>query len=75
MTAANIARVLGGKANGDGYLCRCPVPSHGKGRGDHSPSLSVRDGNTALLVRCHAGCDSRDVINELRRRGLLVVRF
>ena len=69
--AASIARALGGHRNGDGYLVRCPVSRHGKGRGDRSPSLSIRDGDDCLLVRCFAGCDPRDVLAELRRRGLL----
>ena len=40
-SAASIARALGGKRSGRGYVCRYPVPSHG--RGDRSPSLSVAD--------------------------------
>jgi hypothetical protein len=53
------------------YLCPCPVPGHGKGRGDRNPSLSIADGDDGkLLVRCFAGCDSVDVLAELRRRGL-----
>lgn len=70
-SAANIARALGGHRNGEGFLVRCPVPSHGQGRGDRRPSLSIRDGDDRLLVRCFAGCDPRDVLAELRRRGLL----
>jgi hypothetical protein len=73
--ARDIAFALAGRraqrlGNG-GYLVPCPVPSHGAGRGDRNPSLEIRDGNCALLVRCYAGCDSRDVLDELRRRGLL----
>ncbi len=63
--------LLGGHKAGKGYLCRCPIPGHGKGQGDRNPSLSIADGNERLLVRCHSGCDPRDVIAELRRRGLL----
>ena len=75
MTAREIALALGGQraqrlADG-GYLVPCPVPSHGKGRGDRNPSLRICDGDTQLLVRCFAGCDARDVLGELRRRGLL----
>lgn len=71
MSAAEVAEALGGKPSGDGYLCRCPVPSHGNGRGDRNPSLLIRDGDHALLVRCLAGCDRRDVLAELRRLHLL----
>ncbi len=73
MSAAAIAQALSGSIrHGKGYLIRCPVLAHGKGRGDRSPSLSISDGaNGKLLVRCFAGCDSRDVLAELNRRGLL----
>jgi len=70
-SAADIAKTLHGSRNGDGFLCRCPVPGHGKGRGDRSPSLSISDGKSSLLVHCFAGCDAREVFAELRRRGLL----
>jgi putative DNA primase/helicase len=73
MTAARIARTLPGSIrHGNGFLVRCPVPSHGKGRGDRSPSLSIADGDSGkLLVRCFTGCDSRDVLAALKQRGLL----
>jgi hypothetical protein len=75
-TARAIALALAGRHKPqrlpDGnFLTRCPVPSHGKGRGDHNPSLRLSDGNTQLLVHCFGGCDPRDVLDELRRRGLL----
>lgn len=66
-----VAKALSGHRNGKGFLCRCPVPSHGKGNGDRHPSLSVSDGDKGLLVRCFSGCDPRDVLTELRRLGLL----
>src|SRR5262245_32720239 len=75
MTAAEIARALAGpraQRLSDGcWLVPCPVLSHGKGRGDRSPSLRIGDGETHLLVCCYAGCDHRDVLAELRHRGLL----
>jgi hypothetical protein len=69
MTAQEIAVALGGGyaqqlPNGS-YLTRCPVPSHGKGRGDHSPSLSLRDGDHDLLVHCFAGCDPLDILDAI----------
>ena len=69
--AASISRALKGNKTGDGFLVRCPVPTHGKGKGDRHPSLSITDGDRGLLVRCHAGWDARDVLDALRRRGLL----
>ena len=71
MNAADIAAALRGHRSGDGWLCRCPVPSHGQGRGDKNPSLFIRDGDRAPLFHCHGLCDRADVVNELQRRGLL----
>jgi putative DNA primase/helicase len=64
MTAAEIAEVLGDASpEGRGFRCRCPV--HG-GR-----SLAVGDGcQGRLLLKCWAGCDPREILAELRRRGL-----
>jgi putative DNA primase/helicase len=69
-SAAIIARALGGHRSADGFLCRCPLASHGKGAGDRNPSLFVKDGDKAPLFKCFAGCDARDIIGELRGRGL-----
>ena len=65
MTAAAIARALGGAAReGNEWRCRCPL--HG-GR-----SLTLRDGEGGrLLAKCFGGCEMRDVLCELRRLGLL----
>jgi hypothetical protein len=65
MTAETIARALGGHRAGAGWTARCPAHD------DRTPSLSLtetKDGK--LLVRCHAGCDQKDVIVALRGRGL-----
>jgi hypothetical protein len=67
--AAEVASLLGGHRSGEGWLCRCPVPGHGRGRGDLNPSLSVVDGDRRLLVHCFAGCDARDVFAALGARG------
>ena len=42
-------------------MCRCPAHA------DRTPSLSIRQGDRGILVTCHAGCDSRDVLRELSR--------
>src|SRR5262245_54171829 len=68
--ADRIARALGGERRGEWRKVHCPVPGHGRGRGDVNPSLLIRQGDKAAVVRCAAGCDSRDVIAELKRRGL-----
>lgn len=71
MSAADIARAFHRHRCGAvGYICHCPLPTHGKGRGDLHPSLSVKDGDSAPLLYCFAGCDARDIFDELRRRVL-----
>jgi hypothetical protein len=65
MTAETIARALGGHRAGATWMARCPVHE------DRSPSLSISAGKDGkVLVRCHAGCDQRDLINALQKRGL-----
>lgn len=68
----SIARALGGTRSGAGWLCHCPVSSHGRGRGDRHPSLSIANNGHRLLVHCFGGCDARDVLDELARRNLAV---
>ena len=65
MIAAEIARALGAaRRSGRWWSCRCPAHD------DRSPSLSLRDGDRGLIVRCWAGCDPREVLAELLRRRL-----
>ncbi len=45
-------------------MARCPAHD------DRSPSLSIRPADGKVLVRCHAGCDQRDLIAALQERGL-----
>ena len=66
MAAADaIAKALGGRKAGTGWIARCPAHD------DHNPSLSLsteQDGK--VLLRCHAGCGQAQVIDALRARGL-----
>jgi putative DNA primase/helicase len=65
MTAESIARALGGHRAGATWMACCPVHE------DRSPSLSINAGKGGkVLVRCHAGCDQRDLIAALQKRGL-----
>lgn len=65
MTAETIAKALGGHRTGATWMARCPVHD------DRSPSLSISSGKDGkVLVRCHAGCEQRDVITGLVDRGL-----
>jgi len=65
MSVETLARALGGRRSGRTWLACCPAHD------DREPSLAIRDGGDGrVLVHCHAGCDQRDVIDVLRRRGL-----
>jgi hypothetical protein len=72
MNAAEIAMALGAAIrSGQWWRCICPV--HGSRTG-HSTTLALRDGDRGLIVYCHAGCSTADILAELRGRGLLVDR-
>ena len=64
MNAAELAHALGGRANGSGFVARCPAHE------DSTPSLSISETEGRVLVHCHAGCEQRAVIDELRARHL-----
>ena len=54
-----LSRLHGVTRNGDGFTALCPAHE------DRRPSLSVRDGEKAVLVKCHAGCTAEAVVAEL----------
>jgi len=62
MTAAELAKALGGKREGRSW--RCPCPKHG-GR-----SLIVTERAGKTLFNCKAGCDQDAVLEALRDLGL-----
>ena len=65
MTAETIAKALGGRKSGGGWVAPCPAHD------DCNPSLSICDADDGrVLVRCHAGCDQEQVIAKLRSHGL-----
>ena len=65
MTADTIAKALGGRRAGGGWIGRCPAHE------DRKPSLSITEAKGGkVLVRCHAGCGQEQVIAALRSRGL-----
>jgi putative DNA primase/helicase len=64
-SAEAIAKALGGRPTGGGWMTRCPAHD------DRTPSLSIRDADHGkVLVRCHAGCDQERVIAALRKSRL-----
>jgi putative DNA primase/helicase len=67
MTAEIIAKTLGGRRTGGGWIARCPAHE------DSKPSLSITEAKGGkVLVRCHAGCGQARVIAALRSRGLWI---
>ena len=58
-----IVEQLGGKWSRGSGMCRCPAHQDG------SPSLSVRVGDHSLLFKCFAGCETLEVLGQLRRGG------
>lgn len=73
MQAEQIAKQLGNakRANGQ-WVASCPVPSHGKGKGDKNPSLSVHiDDEGKPLFHCHGGCTQESVFQTIRDLQLL----
>ena len=62
MNAAELIKALGGSHG----KARCPAHD------DHTPSLSIRDGDDGrLLTHCHAGCEPAAVWDALKRLGLV----
>jgi hypothetical protein len=69
MNAESITVALGGRWGGEQGVARCPAHD------DRHPSLSLRDGRDGrLLVKCHAGCDWRAVLDALRRGLVQLLR-
>lgn len=64
MTCDGIAHGLSARRSGAGWMAKCPAHE------DSNPSLSIREDGGKILLRCHAGCAQRDVIEALKARGL-----
>ncbi|MCP4185493.1 MAG: virulence-associated protein E, partial [Hyphomicrobiales bacterium] len=65
MTSETIAKALGGRKIGTGWLACCPAHD------DVNPSLSITTGKDGkVLLHCHVGCKQSRVIDMLRSRGL-----
>ncbi len=63
MRAADLAaRVTGARLRGDEWLAICPAHD------DEKPSLSFRDGEKGLLLKCFAGCTTKSICQALGLR-------
>ena len=54
-------RIVG---TGSARMASCPGPGHW--RGDVHPSLKISDGDGKVLLHCHGGCNTDDVLAALR---------
>ena len=54
-----LARLNGVRRSGKGFKALCPAHP------DRNPSLSVRETNGRILVKCFAGCSTKDVCEAL----------
>jgi Toprim domain len=57
----NLVAALRGTWHGAYAMCRCPAHD------DRTPSLSIRQGISGVLVHCFAGCNPRDIMHALRK--------
>jgi len=64
MNAAELTQALGGRWHGSYGQAKCPAHD------DRNPSLSIKDGNGRVLVKCHAGCSQDAVIIALKAQQL-----
>lgn len=54
-----LSRLRGVKKSGEGYKAFCPAHE------DKKPSLSVKHSDKKILVHCHAGCETCDIVEAL----------
>ena len=57
--ASVLGKLKGVRRAGNGYLALCPCHN------DHTPSLSLSQGNDGILLYCHAGCKTEDIMAKL----------
>ena len=56
----DIVKRLGGNWQGNYAMCCCPAHA------DSTPSLSIKQGRTTILVNCFAGCTGEDIMSAIR---------
>lgn len=68
LSASEIVQQLGGHEKSPGqYMAHCPAHN------DNNPSLSISENpDGKILLKCFAGCDFVEIIEELKSRGLNV---
>lgn len=54
------------KTGSDSAKSACPVPEHGKGRGDKHRSFHItRKNDGKILIHCFADCTTQEVVDAL----------
>lgn len=56
MTFDDLVRRFDATPSGAGYMARCPVHE------DDKPSVSISRQGDKILIKCHAGCETEDVV-------------
>lgn len=70
ITASDIAKALGGKKSGKGWICKCPN-AHAHKNGDKKPGFSVTDkSGGGILIKCFGGCSQEDGVAKLKEMNL-----
>lgn len=64
MNAQELTTALNGRWHGSYGTACCPAHE------DRNPSLQISDGETAVLFKCHAGCENRDIIGVMKADGI-----
>jgi hypothetical protein len=54
-----LGRLEGVRKNASGWMARCPL------HGDQRQSLGVSQGEKGIVLKCFAGCETKDVLAEL----------
>jgi len=57
----DIVSKLEGKWSGNRAMCHCPAHD------DHTPSLSIRQGEKTIFVHCFAGCTGESILSKIRK--------
>ena len=56
---AFVSQLDGVKRSGNGWEARCPAHD------DKRASLSIKAGDKAVVLMCHAGCDTKSVVSAM----------
>lgn len=55
-----LERLEGVRSSGGGFVALCPA------HGDSEPSLSIHEGENEILLKCHTGCTTEQIVSALK---------